>query len=127
MEDDNSRIEKWKQEILDTERSFAKMASEEGIYKAFTYYAADEAVLMRNNKLIIGKPAIMQLYQGKDSKGLSWEPDFVDVATSGDLGYTYGRYTFTYADSSGKTVTDRGVFHTVWKRQEDGSWKYVWD
>ena len=24
-------------------------------------------------------------------------------------------------------VEYKGIFHTVWKRQSDNSWKYVWD
>jgi len=127
MEPDKKSIEKWKQEILETEQSFAKMAREEGMKKAFLTYAAEDAVLMRNNSLVVGKKNIELLYEKQTSKGLAWTPDFVDVAASGDLGYTYGHYTFKSADSSGTISEDRGVFHTVWKRQSDGSWKFVWD
>jgi ketosteroid isomerase-like protein len=52
---------------------------------------------------------------------------FVDVAASGDLAYTYGQYTISSKDENGKEITKSGVFHTVWKQQSDGSWKYVWD
>ena len=58
---------------------------------------------------------------------LVWKPDYVDVSESGDLAYTYGKYTFTSRDSTGRKVVSKGIFHTVWKRQEDGSWKFVWD
>ena len=38
----------------------------------------------------------------------------------------WGRLAIEY-----KVMTDpsseEGVFHTVWKRQPDGSWKFVWD
>lgn len=124
---DQKAIEKWKQEIKETELNFAKMAKEEGIEKAFTTYAADDAVLMRNNDLIIGLKNIELFYKGKTSKSLSWSPDFVDVAKSGDLGYSYGQYTYSYIDSAGNAVEDKGIFHTVWKRQPDGNWKFVWD
>ena len=127
MDPDKKKIENWKQEIIETEQSFAKMAREEGIHKAFVTYAAEDAVLMRNNDLVIGKKDIDLLYKNQTSKGLAWTPDFVDVAVSGDLGYTYGHYTFSYIDSSGKTTENKGVFHTVWKRQSDGNWRFVWD
>lgn len=122
-----SDIEKWKNEILQTEMDFAEMIKKEGLHKAFVHFAADEAVLLRNNKLIIGKSAIDTLYKGQNSKGLSWRPDFVDVSESGDLGYTYGKYVFSYTDETGKEQKDNGVFHSVWKRQPDGSWRFVWD
>jgi len=127
MENEKKSIKKWKQEILKTEQDFAKMVNEEGIHNAFITYAAEDAVLMRNNKLVIGKNNIDLLYRQQTSKGLAWVPEFVDVSASGDLGYTYGYYTFTYLDESGEEAEDRGVFHTVWKRQADGNWRFVWD
>lgn len=120
-------IEQWKQEIIDTEAAFAKMAKEQGMNKAFVAYAADNAVLMRGNQLIEGKEAITKFMEPQGSKGLAWKPDYVEVSASGDLGYTYGYYTFTYKDSTGNNVESKGVFHSVWKRQDDGAWKFVWD
>lgn len=123
-------IEKWKQEIVDTEQEFANMAKEEGLQKAFLTYAAEEAVLMRDNKLLIGKNAIENYFnQPSNFKDVSliWKPDFVDVAKSGDLGYTYGNYTFSYIDTTGNKIESTGVFHTVWKRDSNGNWNFVWD
>ncbi len=103
------------------------MAGEEGIHKAFTAFAAEDGVLMRDNKLIEGLTNIDEHYKNQTSKGLSWYPDFVDVAASGDLGYTYGHYTISTTDSTGKAIEIKGIFHTVWKRQPDGQWRFVWD
>ena len=127
MKHENESIEKWKQEILDTEQQFADLLKEEGMHKAFITFASEEAVLMRNNKLIVGKNNIDQFYKNQDSKNLEWKPDFVDVAESGDIGYTYGQYIFTSLDSSGKSKVSTGVFHTVWKRRSDGKWRFVLD
>ncbi len=124
---DKQKTEQWKNEIRETEQKFSKMAGEEGIHKAFTTFAAEDAVLMRNNKLIEGLKNIDEHYKNQNSKGLSWSPDFVDVAASGDLGYTYGHYIFSYLDSTGMMVADTGIFHTVWKKQPDGTWRFVWD
>jgi ketosteroid isomerase-like protein len=124
-------MEKWKREIVDTEKEFAEMALEEGIPKAFLTYAAEDVVLMRNNSLIIGKESLQESYKNKESESgnvsLSWKPDFVDVASSGDLGYTYGKYVYTTTDSIGNAKVVEGIFHTVWKRQSDGKWRFVWD
>jgi len=126
-----NNLEKWKSEIVKTEQEFAEMASKEGIPKAFLEFAAEDAVIKRGNRLIIGKEALRQSYTSGDSGtgkvSLTWQPDFVDVAASGDLGYTYGKYIYTSTDSSGISQIDSGVFHTVWKRQPDGKWKFVWD
>lgn len=127
----NVLIEKWKNEILETEQSFAKMAKKEGIQKAFLTYAAEDAVLMRNNNLVIGKKEKTIHFENQPSKNtevsLTWKPDFVEVSASGDLGYTYGKYTYSFVDVEGNTVENKGVFHTVWKKQTDGTWKFVWE
>lgn len=120
-------VETWKQEILDTELGFSDMAQKEGMNTAFLAFVADDAVLLRNDKLIKGKHNIQSYMKNSASKGLSWKPDFVDVSSSGDLGYTYGEYTYTFQDSLGTDVTSKGIFHTIWKRQPDGSWKFAWD
>ncbi|MDU8886873.1 DUF4440 domain-containing protein [Yeosuana sp. MJ-SS3] len=118
---------KWKKEIIDAETKFANFLKEKGMHDAFVAFAADDAVLMRNNDLVIGKEAIDKRYSNLNSKNLDWKPDFVEVSNSGDLAYTYGKYYYTYKDSIGNEQVDTGIFHTVWKRQKDGSWKYVWD
>ena len=122
-------METWKEEIRAAEAAFAQMAATDGLSKAFRTFAADDAVLMRNNKVFKTKEELNNLFSGMpENVRLEWSPDFVDVAASGDLGYTYGEFTYTLLDSLGnEDSSSSGIFHTVWKRQEDGSWKYVWD
>ncbi|MCB8963582.1 MAG: nuclear transport factor 2 family protein [Bacteroidales bacterium] len=122
--------EKYKQEIIQAEHDFAKMVKEQGMQAGFAFFADSNAVMRRaDESLIIGKTAIEEHFGKSRYKDaiLEWEVDFVDVAESGDLGYTYGRYTFVAKDSMGNLVKSAGVFHTVWKRQGDGTWRYVWD
>jgi len=123
-------VEAWKKEILDTEKAFAELAHTDGIQVAFMTFAADEAVLKRNEELIKGKLEIEGWFaksKADSSVKLSWAPDFVDVSASGDLGYTFGNFKVQSTDSLGNVQESHGIFHTVWKRQLDGSWKYVWD
>lgn len=102
------------------------MAKEEGIATAFYTFADDSAVIRRGPGVIKGKQAIKEFYEKQPQSGeLQWSPDFADV--SGDLGYTYGKFTFSLKDSTGKVNETHGIFHTVWKKQKDGSWKFVWD
>jgi ketosteroid isomerase-like protein len=126
---DSENIEKYKNEVLQTEQAFADMAGEQGIKKAFFAFAADSAVLSRNNKILKGQDDFTEYFSNPvwQNARLEWKPDFIDVAASGDLAYSYGSYSFSATDSAGKTTTSRGIFHTVWKRQKDGSWKFVWD
>ena len=122
-------MEQWKQEIVQAENDFSAMAGKDGIPAAFLAYAAEEAVLKRGNNLVIGREAIKERFarQAQGNVKLEWSPDYVDVSESGDLGYTYGNYTLTSTDSLGNEVESAGIFHTVWKRQVNGEWRFVWD
>ena len=119
-----------KKEIFDTEKAFEKMAHDEGIAEAFYFFAAKNAVIKReNDTLITGNDEIKNYYNQNTPVGaeVQWTPDFIDVSDCGTMAYTYGSYTWKVTSESGKQVELKGVFHTVWKRQEDMSWKYVWD
>lgn len=117
-------------EIFATEKSFEKMCAEKGIAEAFYFFANDSAVIKReNDTLILGKENIKQYYNKDFYKTVSvkWTADFIDVSDDGTLAYTYGKYVWISKDENGNKSEFKGVFHTVWKRQKDNSWKYVWD
>lgn len=119
----------YKQEVFDTEHRFAQMAADSGIEVAFSRFAAPDAVLKRGTRLIAGRDSIVAFMEAGRQPGvkLTWEPDFADVSASGDLAYTYGRFVYTFPDTAGIIQQQQGIFHTVWKRQPDGRWLFVWD
>lgn len=126
----NKNQSELKDEIIKTEKEFAAASQKSGIQEAFYYYADENAVIKRSNDtLIIGNENIREFYHNSKYKNfdLSWTPDFVDVSKDGTLGYTYGKYVLKIKDMNGSLIEYTGVFHTVWKRQTDGNWKYVWD
>jgi len=119
-----------KQEIAKAEKDFEEMAADKGIAEAFYFFADSNATIKRqNDTLIHGKEAIKKFYSSPffQKATVTWSPDFVQASENGDLGYTYGKYVWSSTDSTGNPISFNGVFHTVWKRQDDGSWKYVWD
>lgn len=118
-----------KDEIIATEIAFAKMAKEVGLKEAFLEFAADSAVLNRNGKIIKGKQQIADYFdrQKLQNVSLEWEPEFVEVAKAGDMAYSYGPFIFSAISEDGEPQTALGYFHTVWKKQEDGSWKFIYD
>ena len=123
--------EKLKREIAKAEADFENLCKKESIAYGFWFFADSMAVIKRaNDSLIIGKAAIKHYYESDplySKASVAWTPDFIEVAASGDMAYTYGKYVWTSVDSFNKKVEYRGVFHTVWKRQATGEWKYVWD
>jgi ketosteroid isomerase-like protein len=119
-----------KAEILRTEKEFEATVKKSGMQEAFYRFADDIAVIRRaNDSLITGKNNIREFYQDPKFRNydLSWTAVFVDVSNDGTLGYSYGKYVLKITQPDGEITEYTGVFHTVWKRQLDGTWKYVWD
>jgi ketosteroid isomerase-like protein len=77
----------------------------------------------------MGKDAILKSLTGMVSAmDLKFQASKVDVASSGDLGYTQGSYTLGLTDpKTKKVVNDHGSYVTTYRKQADGSWKAVAD
>lgn len=119
-----------KEEIRKAEKDFQQLLVAEGAASAFYKFASDSAVIKReNDTLIIGNEAIKKYYSNPFYKNAVaiWEPDYIGVSDDGTMAYTYGKYEWTFTDSTGKKENYNGIFHTVWKKMADGSWKFVWD
>jgi len=119
-----------KKEIIKTEKEFEAYCSKNGIANGFYTFADSNAVIkLKNDSLLIGKLGIKNHFDKTISKSakVTWDADFVDVSDDGTMAYTYGKYIWTVTDSIGNKKEFKGIFHTVWKKQKDGSWKYVWD
>ena len=120
----------YREQIYKAEEDFKNWAQTKGIADAFYQFADDNATIKReNDTLIKGKENIKLYYSDQKyaSAKVTWKPDFVEVSDDGTMAYTYGKYIWKSKDFQGKDVEFKGVFHTVWKRQKDGNWKYVWD
>ena len=119
-----------KAEVAKAEDDFKNMAQSKGIQEAFYTFADSNAVIKRDNdSLIEGKEAIKTYFNDPKFRNASvtWKANFIEVSNDGNLAYTYGKYIWTATDSLGAKKDFKGRFHTVWKKQKDGTWKYVWD
>jgi ketosteroid isomerase-like protein len=103
------------------------MSVKEGKQKAFLNYFADDGVMLRDNAYpIVGRDSLISLFSKRADSTfiLSWKPVFEKIAESGELGYTYGYYTSTVKVTG---VVSRGTYLTIWKKEKDGTWKFVLD
>ena len=125
----NDTLATAKDEIMATEISFAQRVADKGLKEAFLYYAAENAVLSRGEKLFRGKAEIANYFDNNSLvfKSFNWLPDYIEVSKSNDLAYTFGQYQIEYYDKAGILQNQTGVFHTVWKKQINGEWRFVWD
>ena len=119
-----------KLQIVKTEKDFEKLVSQKGLAEGFYQFADSNAVIKREkDTLIIGKNNIKNYYLNSKFQNatVTWSPDAITVSDAGDMASSYGKYVWTLKDNNGKEHVSKGVFHTVWKKQKDGSWKYIWD
>ncbi|WP_112662092.1 YybH family protein [Microvirga flavescens] len=113
------------QELIEVDRAFNAMGQKEGVGKAFIAYSAEGAttLIRPGNMPILSKGELIEVFSKVQGSSLSWEPLKAEIAASGDLGYTFGRYKV----SENGEVKSHGVYVSIWKKQADGSWKFVLD
>jgi ketosteroid isomerase-like protein len=112
--------------LRQTELAFSKMCGEKGMKESFLFYADENVIKPQEERFpIIGKDSLAASFsrRPKETFRLEWYPVRVEVSNSGDLGYTFGNWTLT----TSKSEKNYGNYATVWKRQPDGSWKFVLD
>ncbi|HEY0174193.1 MAG TPA: nuclear transport factor 2 family protein [Pyrinomonadaceae bacterium] len=111
--------------VVEAEHAFARLSIAQGMKPAFLRYAAPDGVIFNRN----GPVNAIETWAQRDPAPaglLTWWPVYADVASSGDMGWTTGPYEFRDNPSDAKP-SDTGHFFTVWRRQPDGSWKFVLD
>ena len=120
--------EKYKEEVLAADKAFNDASLKDGPKAAFLRAIATDGKLLNDPRS--GADAVNATYaQWPANATLKWEPSFVDVSSSGDLGYTWGRDTFSGPGGvkGGHPMIKMGTYVTVWKRQPGGGWKVVLD
>lgn len=122
-------------QVMETEHAFSAYSVEHGASEAFYRFIADDGIALS----AAGPPRRKEAYAraiaaAKSRKGkagpesvLKWKPFFTHVAVSGDMAYNYGPYEYTVNSADGEEKVFYGYFITVWKKQSDGNWKFVFD
>jgi hypothetical protein len=103
--------------IVAAEIAFARAAREQGQWTAFKMFAAPGALLHGGNGPFPIEPWLAT--QADPPEAVQWEPRSVVISCDGALAVSQGRYR----DPDGKV----GNFVTVWERQSDGEYRYVFD
>lgn len=115
------------QDMVKTEQAFSQMAQDQSIRDAFMAYIADDGLLFRPGAVNGKKWMTEHPVPSSDKRPvLVWQPAFAGMAVSGDMGFTTGPWE-AKADINDEKPQGYGDFVTVWKKQADGSWKFVVD
>lgn len=120
-----------KEELMNVDRAFSKLSIEKGNVEAFYHYMADDGIVLPQKGHPVNKNRYREIIAREkaeeDETILTWEPIMADVSESTDIGYTHGKYELITTDSTGTKNVTYGYYITVWKKQTDGSWKFVFD
>lgn len=111
-----------KKQVADTERAFAATMKARDL-AGFITFVADDALFFSGPTPLHGKRAVGDFWKkfyDKPDAPFSWEPDQVEVLSSGKL-----------ASSSGPVYGPDGKliarFNSIWRLEANGQWKIVYD
>jgi ketosteroid isomerase-like protein len=115
--------------LLELDRAFDLATFQRG-EAGFAEFIADDATLMfPNHPLEHGKALLLERWKPvfEHPGSVRWQPAQAELATSGELGWTFGNYTSHDTDGQGQPVDHHGKYLTLWKRFPDGKWRVVGD
>jgi ketosteroid isomerase-like protein len=118
--------------ILDfaqADAAFSRAAGRGGAPAAFEQFAApDGATFGAGGAINLGPPAIRASLQAGPAANAawSWVPVYGASSSGGDLAYTMGEATIRPPNASAASAY-HGKYLTVWRRQADGTVKYLID
>ena len=126
---DSATIARHRSTLDEAERSFSRDARRIGLGAAFAQYGSADAVNLGpagEPGLVLGPDNIGRSVSGGEMQtpaAISWAPDKVIVASSGDLGVTIGMIR-PDAPAAGQPAAF--PFFTVWRRASaDAPWRYI--
>lgn len=107
--------------IVAAERAFATDFPAMGLAGSFQKWGLPDAILISGGQaqeiaaVFEGAPLTRQ----PGEPLLEWWPTFAGIAKSGEMGFTTG--------PAARDQVGYGHYFTVWKRQPDGAWRWVYD
>ena len=106
--------------IVAAERAFAADAPVLGLTASFNKWAVPDAVMIGGGQVqTVWDVFPPDVPRPADEALLEWWPNFAGISRSGDLGFTTGGVAI-----NGQRT---GHYFTIWKKQPDGSWRWVYD
>jgi ketosteroid isomerase-like protein len=105
--------------VIAAERAFASRAAQRGWAAAFRSYAAADAITLSPDP--VNAHEQLARFPGDGETTLDWRPAYAGISRSGDFGFTTGPFQFRGREGIA------GHYFTVWRRQPDGAWKWIFD
>ena len=109
-------------EVAAVENAFAATMAKRD-FEGFGSFIADDTVFMAGATALRGKQAVLDAwkrYYEAEAAPFSWRSQSVQVLEAGDLALSHGP---VFA-ADGRQI---GNFNSIWRRQDNGSWKIIFD
>jgi uncharacterized protein (TIGR02246 family) len=116
--------------LRDLEARFQRSVAERDRSAFLGFWAEDAAIFPPSGGPVVGREKIWENWSSlleNPGATLTWKPSRVEMAASGDLGYTYGRYESKRTRSDGSVATRTGCYVTIWRKEKDGAWRVALD
>lgn len=106
--------------VVAAERAFAADFPGLGLTGSFTKWSTADAIVIDEGGARLARDAYPpETARPANEPALTWWPTFAGIARSGDLGFTTGPMAL-----NGQRT---GHYFTIWRRQPDGDWRWVYD
>ena len=111
-----------KSKLMEADSNFSAISAEKGASAAYEVWAVPEIRIVRDGREPVSAPGKVKAEIERISGTLTWTPAAAGVASTADLGYTYGE-----SNLAGPAGAEKGDYLRIWKRQPDGGWKAILD
>jgi ketosteroid isomerase-like protein len=118
-----------KEMLIALDKKFDRETATGGAKVWASYFAVDGVLVMKDTDNVVGRKDIEVMMKPVFENGgsLRWQPQSAELSEDGTLGYTYGSYVRQFKNIEGKNLEVKGKYTSVWRKQEDGSWKIALD
>lgn len=123
--EDEATLARHRKSLSDAERAFSDDAQAIGIDRAFAKHGRDDAMNMgAEAAFVVGAANIGGEGDGENGSPVHWTSDDVAVASSGDLGVSWGVIRPNAPGTDGRPPAS--AFFTIWRRDDPAApWRYV--
>lgn len=106
--------------IIAAERAFAADGLSMGVDASFLKWSTDDAIMITGGAARLAREVLdVNARLDPAAAALVWWPNWAGISRSADLGFTTGAVEVGGVRS--------GHYFTIWQRQPDGAWKWVYD
>jgi ketosteroid isomerase-like protein len=118
-----------KQEVEQFAREFERLFYQGDFVAMASYYTEDAQLLVEDQELIQGRPAISRFWQApcQAANHMKRSIEVQEIHVSGTLGYLRGTVTLQLQEDCGPVTLHSFKYITIWKRETNGAWQLAVD